>query len=307
MILILYPKTINEKFFFQVLFMPVSNNILACFQDDAMHVWKFGTFENIKQIIPESWKTHHLKSIALTKNGRAMVIGGHTLSLVVFCLDTWTVKKVIEFPENIPGVKQIEFVPQIFDGGANKILALLTNSLGIYFLDIETSTFLKSMHRLEGSASKMVISPTGKYFASILVSGEVNIYTTLKVLEGDLSRTPVEVERSGTGLKSILTTSSNQRQGSRNRTIQSDEALSSIDKQIKETLTLKKLLPMLKEFGEYPESYRVLIWKTILQLPMNQEAYRSLSSKQCYPSYASLELQYPMVNKSLLNTLKRCG
>lgn len=134
--------------------MPVSNNIIACFQDDAMHIWKFGSFECIKQIIPESWKTHHLKTIALTRNGRAMVIGGHTPSLVVFCLDTWVVKKIIEFPESIPGVKQIEFVPQIFDGGANKILALLTNSLGIYFLDIETSMFLKSMHKLDGIAGK---------------------------------------------------------------------------------------------------------------------------------------------------------
>lgn len=81
----------------------------------------------------------------------------------------------------------------------------------------------------------MCISPTGKYFASLLISGEVNIYTTLKVLEGDLSRTPVEIERSGTGVKSTslpLTVSSNQRPSYKNKLLQSTEALSSINKQV---------------------------------------------------------------------------
>lgn len=130
--------------------MPVTNYILACFQDDTMHVWQFGTFECIKQIIPETWKTHHLRDIALTKNGKVMVIGGHTPNLVIFSLDTWVIKKVVEFPENISGIKQLEFVPQVFDGGANKILAILTTSLEIYFFDIETSTFLVAMHHIFG-------------------------------------------------------------------------------------------------------------------------------------------------------------
>jgi hypothetical protein len=53
--------------FFQVIFMPISDNILACFQDDAIYIWKFDTFECIKQILPEVWKIHHLKSVAFTR------------------------------------------------------------------------------------------------------------------------------------------------------------------------------------------------------------------------------------------------
>jgi hypothetical protein len=53
--------------FFQVVFMPVSDNILACFQDDAVRIWKFDTFECIKEILPEVWKGHHLKSVAFTR------------------------------------------------------------------------------------------------------------------------------------------------------------------------------------------------------------------------------------------------
>jgi hypothetical protein len=50
-----------------------------------------------------------------------MVIGGHSPLLVVFCLDAWCVKKVIQLPEDVSGVRQIEFIPQLFDAGANKV------------------------------------------------------------------------------------------------------------------------------------------------------------------------------------------
>lgn len=53
--------------FVQVIFMPVSDNILACFQDDAIYVWKFDTFDYIKQIVPDMWESHHVKSIAFTR------------------------------------------------------------------------------------------------------------------------------------------------------------------------------------------------------------------------------------------------
>jgi hypothetical protein len=55
------------------------------------------------------------------RNGRAMVIGGHYPVLVVFCLDVWRVKKLIELPEDVSGVRHIEFLPQLFDAGANKV------------------------------------------------------------------------------------------------------------------------------------------------------------------------------------------
>jgi len=39
----------------------------------------------------------------------------------VFCLDDWCVKKVIKLPEYVSGVQHIEFIPQLFDAGANKV------------------------------------------------------------------------------------------------------------------------------------------------------------------------------------------
>ena len=61
----------------------------------------------------------------------------------------------------------------------------------------------------------------------------------------------------------------------------------------------------MKQFGEFPEFYRTLIWKTILQLPENQDAFLSLATKTCHPSYTNLEAKYPLHNKSLCNSLKK--
>ncbi|KAL0279365.1 UNVERIFIED_CONTAM: hypothetical protein PYX00_000942 [Menopon gallinae] len=83
------------------------------------------------------------------------------------------------------------------------------------------------------------------------------------------------------------------------------DELKAVHSELKEELTLKRLTPILRQFGEYPESYRGIIWRTILQLPMNQEAYMSLANKECHPSYVNVESRYPLVNKPLSNALKR--
>jgi hypothetical protein len=43
------------------------------------------------------------------------------------------------------------------------------------------------------------------------------------------------------------------------------------------SLNLGKLRTMLDQFGEFPAKYRLLTWKTLLQLPMAQEAYETLA------------------------------
>lgn len=49
-----------------------------------------------------------------------MVIGGHSVTLAVFLIDNWTLQKLIALPDHYKGIKYLEFVPQLFDGGANK-------------------------------------------------------------------------------------------------------------------------------------------------------------------------------------------
>ncbi|XP_023714197.1 TBC1 domain family member 31 isoform X2 [Cryptotermes secundus] len=288
----------------QVIFMPVSDNILACFQDDAIYIWKFDTFDYIKQIVPDMWESHHVKSIAFTRNGRAMVIGGHSPVLVVFCLDAWSVKKVIKLPEDVSGVRHIEFVPQLFDAGANKILGLLSSHCTLYFLDVESSLFLKNVFEPQKNISKFTVSCNGKYVACILQSGEVNMYRSSQLLEAQSSGEPMLTEEA----RSVeqVDVEPEKKMATPHRVRDSfKQNLLKVHEQIKETLDLSRLRPILKEFGEYPDSYRPLIWRTILQTPCNKAAYMNLVKREVHPAYLHLEEQYPLENRSVLKNLRR--
>lgn len=47
--------------------MPVSNNILVCFHDDEIHIWKYGTFEKFTVISPTLWNKCSVKTITFTR------------------------------------------------------------------------------------------------------------------------------------------------------------------------------------------------------------------------------------------------
>nr|CAD7441920.1 unnamed protein product [Timema bartmani] len=314
----------------QVMFMPVSDYVLACFQDDAMNVWKFETFECVKQIIPDAWKSHHLKSIAFTRNGRAMVIGGHTSSLVVFALDTWTVKKLIQLPEGMGGVRHIQFLPQMFDGGANKVVifigsvpAFVWREIGKPFwktplstpdrdlnpdlLGISSLVFCDSraLDHADAEAGRFTCSSNGKYVAAVLHSGEVNVYHGSCLLDQSSSLLPNEtpVERVEEARRS--TTPTEKLPAPRRNQTSLQRQLAQVDKQIKEELTLERLRPILKQFGEYPESYRPLIWRTILEVPRNQAAFVGLVNRGVHSSYQLVDKDFPMENRPLIKNLKR--
>jgi len=73
---------------------------------------------------------------------------------------------------------------------------------------------------------------------------------------------------------------------------------------MKQELNIKRLMPILKEFGEYPEKYRILIWSTILKLPINKNAYVALASKVTRGGLALNTLRnLPLADKSKASLL----
>lgn len=171
------------------------------------------------------------------------------------------------------------------------------------------------------------VSPTGKYLADISVSGEAYVYITEKIFSVD-ETIPIHLQCTSPETKTNLGVSVNERKLTRRWRQKWTDELKTVHNevcsllleikrrfflvinykylfQLREELTLKKLIPILRQFGEYPESYRLIIWRTILQLPMNLEAYTSLANKECHPSHINVESKYPLVNKALSNALKR--
>ena len=55
------------------------------------------------------------------RDGRLLVGGGRSRFIHVWALDTHKLQQVIELPSKVTSVKQLEFLPDGFDGGANQV------------------------------------------------------------------------------------------------------------------------------------------------------------------------------------------
>ncbi|KAA3681060.1 uncharacterized protein DEA37_0013428 [Paragonimus westermani] len=70
-------------------------------------------------------------------------------------------------------------------------------------------------------------------------------------------------------------------------------------------LDRRRLRLLLKEFGHFPEKYRLFIWRSVLQLPYNTQAFAVLVQKGNHPAYANLPARYPIRGRKLMRVLQR--
>lgn len=67
----------------------------------------------------------------------------------------------------------------------------------------------------------------------------------------------------------------------------------------------KRLESLLVTYGVYPEKYRLIIWKFLLQLPENNDAFVSLMSRGSHAAFVSLHEKYPIQSQLLFRRLLR--
>eukprot|EP00697_Spironema_sp_BW2_P003515 gnl/Spiro4/14668_TR7904_c0_g1_i1.p1 gnl/Spiro4/14668_TR7904_c0_g1~~gnl/Spiro4/14668_TR7904_c0_g1_i1.p1 ORF type:complete len:1065 (+),score=303.07 gnl/Spiro4/14668_TR7904_c0_g1_i1:53-3196(+) len=70
-------------------------------------------------------------------------------------------------------------------------------------------------------------------------------------------------------------------------------------------LNLEKLRVMLETFGEYPEKYRLLVWRFLLHLPDNHDSYNALNAKGVHPACRNLLSVFPVKNRGYFKKLER--
>ncbi|KAJ8943401.1 hypothetical protein NQ314_009770 [Rhamnusium bicolor] len=271
-----------------VVFMPVSNNVLVCFQDDLIQIWNSNTFESIKQFLPINWNNYSVKSLAFSRNGQIMIVAGYLPTLAIFLLDKWKMSKLITLPEYVHTVKFVEFVSQSFDGGANKILAILAGQGIIYFYDIEQNIIISEL-TLKCEIIKFECCPNGSYIACILCSGEVELYNLSQYVMPPVDVKVEKVRRTG----KLITRK------------QCPGGIGFVRDQINNVLDIDKLRSILKEYGEYPEAHRTKIWEKLLQLPNNIKQYNSIINHVTIIAFKDLYLKYPLESKLSIQNLKK--
>ncbi|KAG5876918.1 hypothetical protein JTB14_021361 [Gonioctena quinquepunctata] len=270
-----------------VAFIPVSSNIIACFQDDLIQVWNFNKFETIKHILPFSWKNQTVKTITFTKNGQFMVVAGYLSTLAIFDLSSWKLTNMISLPDNIHTLKHVEFISQPFDGGSNRVLSILSGQGIIYFYDVHENIILGELST-KTEINKFACSADGNHISCILCSGELELYNIRQYV------TPPVDLRMQTDRKRVNL-----------RKTRHPGDIQVVKKQIDNVLEVEKLRAILKEYGEYPETHRLKIWEKLLQLPNNIQQYNSIINHVTLVTFEDLCIKYPLESKLSLKDLKK--
>ncbi|XP_057879336.1 TBC1 domain family member 31 isoform X1 [Melospiza georgiana] len=307
----------------KVFFLPLSNTILSCFKDNSVFAWEFDTLHCKYQLSPPvEGSVLFYKVFAVTRDGRTLVAGGKSNHLHLWCLELKQLIKIIQMPEKVRAVRHLEFLPDSFDGGSNQVLGVLSQDNIMRFINIETSQILFDIGSPEEGISTAVISPNGRYIASVMENGSLNLYSvqaltqegnkpppfTFKVVEdgpkytseANKLITKVTSERSKGPWKSKQS-----KIQSRLLKLQANTSLENKENELPGGLNKKRLQALLKGFGEYPAKYRMFVWRSLLQLPENHLAFSSLIDRGIHSAFVNIQKEYPIKSGKLLRVLQR--
>ena len=62
---------------------------------------------------------------------------------------------------------------------------------------------------------------------------------------------------------------------------------------------------MLTQFGQFPDKYRLITWRYLLELPLNKEAFQGLLSRGIHPSFKTLSKRFSVETARVYNKLVR--
>ncbi|XP_075937513.1 TBC1 domain family member 31 [Anarhichas minor] len=306
----------------RVFFLPLSNTILSCFSDDSIFAWESDTlFCKYQLPVPECGPKISYKAFAVTRDGKSLAAGGRSNLLHLWCLDSKQLIRVIQMPTQVRTVRQLEFLPDSFDGGASQTLGVLSQDGVMRFINIHTYKLLFHMGSHEDAITTVTVSPNGRHVVAIMDNGSINVYS-VQSLTQELNKPPPSQVAvvSGGGADQDL---SNLKVQVRSEVVQRP-AKSSVrrthvkilrppagstaedkENELPAGLNKKRLVAMLKAFGEYPAKYRMFVWRSLLCLPENHAAYSSLTDKGLHSAYLTLHDKYPIKSHKLQRGLQR--
>lgn len=278
--------------------------IAVLYQNNIIQTWEFQRFQQDSKIDLEKSGLKNVKDFDFTKDGRVLIVCGMQNTILVFYTSNWDLMKRMDFHDSFTGSRQLVVIPVPLDGGANSLVAVITSDRTLKFINLAMATFLQNCCELENGFKKIVVSPRGHFLVQMSKHGYLEISMLDKILNlkvnssssSEKSKEQVPVLKKPTGSSVTLH--------------KVEDHLKCFQNTLKEELKLPRLLPILKEFGEYPEKYRKLIWMTIMELPNNKKAYIDLSNKT--PHEAMFELlknDHNLLEKcksSLLGTIVSC-
>ncbi|KAM6909708.1 TBC1 domain family member 31 [Xenentodon cancila] len=306
----------------KVFFLPHSNTILSCFSDDSIFAWESDTFFCKYQLpVPDCGPRISYKAFAVTGDGKSLAAGGRSNLLHLWCLDRQQLVKVIQMPSQVRTVRQLEFLPDSFDRGANQNLGVLSQDGVMRFINIDTCKVLFNIGSHDDAITTVVVGPNGRHVVAIMDNGRISIYS-VQSLTQELNKPPPsqvavvsggEADQDVSHLKmNVRSEAVRQPAKSSGRRVQvkilrppARPSAEDKENELPAGLNKKRLVALLKAFGEYPAKYRMFVWRSLLCLPENHAAFSSLTDKGLHSSFLTLHDKYPIKSQKLQRGLQR--
>lgn len=260
--------------------------VVALYKNDTIQAWRLDQFDADTRVCLCDYGMRNVKDFVFTENGRALIICGGSRKIIALDTTSWSPITSLEFLDSSSYSRRLAIVSLPLDFGRNNIVSILFDDGNVKFLDITAKSLVKlSVTNVLVGIRKLVVSPRGQWIASLPFDGSLIISSIHRVMNRKCETVKI---------KSKLV---------RSRAHNMTEHLNCIHKSTTEALRLQKLLPILTEFGEYPQRHRHVIWSMIMQLPGNKIAFAALNSKITVgPAFNILD-NYKLADKSKANLL----
>uniref|UniRef100_A0A8K9ULN3 TBC1 domain family member 31 n=1 Tax=Oncorhynchus mykiss TaxID=8022 RepID=A0A8K9ULN3_ONCMY len=284
----------------RVFFLPLGNTILSCFNDDSIFAWESDTlFCKYQLPVPDEGPRIHYKAFAVTRDGKILAAGGRSNLLHLWCLDTRQLLRVVQMPPKVRTVRQLEFLPDSFDGGASQTLGVLSQDGVMRFINIQTCKLLFNIGSHDDAITSATVSPNGRHIVTIMDNGSLNIYS-VQCLTQDYNKPPPSLVKVVSGgecsaltmkVKSegVQRPAKNSGRRVKTKVLRPPAVPMTEDKEneLPDGLNKKRLVTLLKAFGEYPAKYS------------------SLTDKGLHSAYLSIQERYPIKSQKLQRGLQR--
>ncbi|XP_062394922.1 TBC1 domain family member 31 [Sardina pilchardus] len=304
----------------RVFFLPLSNTILSCFNDDSIFAWESDTlFCKFQLSVPQDGPQIHYKAFAITRDGKTLAAGGRSNLLHLWCLESRQLMRVVQMPPKVRTVRHLEFLPDSFDGGSSQVLGVLSQDGIMRFINIQTFKQLFEIGSIDNTITAVTLCPKGRHVVAVMDTGALNIYS-VQGLTQEVNKPPQPLVKvisqdstaDGSGMLVKVRSGAVQRPKTSGRRVpvkvlRPSAVIAGEEKEndLPGGLNKKRLLALLKTFGEYPAKYRMFVWRSLLQLPENHAAFNSLVEKGLHPAFLTLQERYPIKSQKLQRGLQR--
>ncbi|XP_045475466.1 TBC1 domain family member 31 [Harmonia axyridis] len=278
-----------------VSFLPNSNHIIGCYTDNLINVWEIGSFKVLRAIPATTWRNINIKNFTLSYDGSFMALSGNDPCIAIYSLKAWKVLKFVNMPEYVKTIRFLKFIS--YKKSTNPILGILSGHGVLSFFDLLEDIIISEL-KTQNEILKVDHSGPNLFLGCLISTGEIEIYDLSMFVEKPAKVTALTKKKMKLKLHQKIPP---------NKVVEFKDEL-------EEMLNIDKLRLILKEYGEYPENYRMMIWEQLLQLPYNKTVYDAIIKYQAHKAFENLDKEYPMENRSfkslrcLLNNLVTwCG